>query len=559
MLDMMVDATVDTTDSPEIGPPPVSQFVDEDPLKIDLPLRAKKYENPEHSAFDPALSANLEHRRKRKDSIAAVDLNKPSRPDPSHGSLESTRSLKTGAKRKLCIREEEESIGVIEPATRTSPDNFLFTIVSVEEKARNRSVLQAEKPSSKSLQDLPVSKAVSQDCPANGRHDLATRKVLAPKSVNNSPRKAAKNLNLDEVKATKSAAPKMNPIRDRAKGKKPEPVAIETLTEPLLQALEVQPEPETPAGLDVFSPMSSQPSTAQAESRDTPPPSDIGSGTEAHRPSRRARASVSYAEPNLRDKMRRPTKELVDAVVREDKTYRGSSISLEDDGVTFNVKIKEEPESDDAWRRMPSGAAATMENSPLSNKGSAPETLPINIAGHRKRRESILAQNDEGPSKLGSRNAMASLLAEDRRAKGAARDKAGNGEGALAAPAPSFDIYEFKGSSPASEDALAKPKKEGFVASRFSRRISALPTDILSVEGGNSPGCENHNPIQGSMVGRRQSTLGIRNAASGVQIKKDNDKDRGLKRALSTNGMAETTSIGIRNDRASARRRSMML
>lgn len=34
----------------------------------------------------------------------------------------------------------------------------------------------------------------------------------------------------------------------------------------------------------------------------------------ASRPSRRQRAVVSYAEPNLRDKMRRPTSELIDAV-----------------------------------------------------------------------------------------------------------------------------------------------------------------------------------------------------------------------------------------------------
>lgn len=47
----------------------------------------------------------------------------------------------------------------------------------------------------------------------------------------------------------------------------------------------------------------------------------------ASRPSRRQRAVVSYAEPNLRDKMRRPTKELIDAV-GSDGSRRSSSFQL---------------------------------------------------------------------------------------------------------------------------------------------------------------------------------------------------------------------------------------
>lgn len=47
----------------------------------------------------------------------------------------------------------------------------------------------------------------------------------------------------------------------------------------------------------------------------------------ASRPSRRQRAVVSYAEPNLRDKMRRPTRELIDAV-GGDGSRRSSSFQL---------------------------------------------------------------------------------------------------------------------------------------------------------------------------------------------------------------------------------------
>lgn len=65
-----------------------------------------------------------------------------------------------------------------------------------------------------------------------------------------------------------------------------------------------------------LSPSSPEPlPSIDAPRGDTPPPVDITSKGETSRPSRRNRTAVSYAEPNLRDKMRRPTKELVDAVV----------------------------------------------------------------------------------------------------------------------------------------------------------------------------------------------------------------------------------------------------
>lgn len=53
----------------------------------------------------------------------------------------------------------------------------------------------------------------------------------------------------------------------------------------------------------------------------------------AIRPSRRRGAVVSYAEPNLRAKMRRPTKEMIDAVANQD-TRRSSSFQLLQDGLS---------------------------------------------------------------------------------------------------------------------------------------------------------------------------------------------------------------------------------
>ena len=92
-------------------------------------------------------------------------------------------------------------------------------------------------------------------------------------------------------------------------------------------------EPETPQSppLDLFSPTESDTVTSKGQSSvvvgrgDTPPPPDLGGASSSFgRSSRRARGSVSYAEPNLRDKMRRPGKELVDAVAVGSKPSSGT-------------------------------------------------------------------------------------------------------------------------------------------------------------------------------------------------------------------------------------------
>lgn len=93
--------------------------------------------------------------------------------------------------------------------------------------------------------------------------------------------------------------------------------------------------PTTPANLEVFSPTSTEPS----ESRTTAPPPEMQAMASVEdivsnpsRPSRRPRGAVSYAEPNLRDKMRRPTKELAPAVTETDRfRQRASSAKAEDD------------------------------------------------------------------------------------------------------------------------------------------------------------------------------------------------------------------------------------
>lgn len=554
---MVADAAVDTTDSPEIGPPPVSQFVDEDPVKIDLPTRPKKNEHEDLSELDPALSVNLEQRRKRRDSSSSLDSKRASKVQPAPVTKESAGPLKTGAKRKLSVRDDEEQETVTKPA-EFSLDDFKFTRVASEEKTRNKPMSQPERSGSRVARELAVARGAPRE-KQSATTAPTSRKALAPKSVNDSPKKDSKALIYGEVKAAKADILKANPMKERPREKKQEPISVKPPTDHPVQTVELQPEPETPAGLDLFSPSSSQPSTARNESRDTPPPPDLGPGSEGQRPSRRARAAVSYTEPSLRDKMRRPTKELVDAVVPNLNQSRASTIKIENDDLASSMRIKPEPEADDAWKRMPIASSATVENSPLSGKVAVPEALPSSIMTHRKRRESMLAEADLPQS--GSASAMAALLAGNRRLKAEAQERTLENESASSKASITHDIYDFRGSSPGqAEEAAAKPAKEGKPASRFSRRYSSIPRDVPPAYDSESSDPEGSRKSDLSKSSRRQSSLGLRSSSSAsTESSKEEEAEKILKKASSTIGMSDSGSSAARSDRISARRRSMML
>jgi hypothetical protein len=551
ILDIVADAEVDTTDSPEIGPPPVSQFVDEDPVKIDLPKRTQNEENEELLGLDPTLSMNLEQRRKRKDSTGSSESRRSTKVEIPHGVREAAGSLKTGAKRKLSVRDDDERDL---PAVPSSPDDFKYTRVANEEKAKNKALLQTEKTAGRITRELAVARGAPREKP--NITSATNRKVLAPKSVNDSPKKSSKTLIQDDGKSAKTEGLKLNLVKERPLERKPDSIHIQTSIEPTVKIAEVQPEPETPAAPDIFSPSSSQPSTTRAESRDTPPPPDLGLGTEGQRPSRRARGAVSYAEPNLRDKMRRPTKELVDAVLKDEKAQRGSIVKLEEEAPLTMVKIKAEPEADDDWQRMAAASSATVENSPLSSKAPISDTLPSSITTHRKRRESILTQGEADRSRSSSGSAIAALLAENRRAKAAAKEKAKENVATVTNAMSKLDIYEFRGSSPNPEDPTVKTIKEEKPNSRVSRRQYSVPRDGAPQSESEASDMEVPRNTEASTSRRRQSTLGLRTSSSNSESGKELEIDKTLKRANSTTGIADSAS---RNDRISARRRSMML
>lgn len=232
-----------------------------------------------------------------------------------------------------------------------------------------------------------------------------------------SPAKLSKIGSTDKVNGPKDDVEKRFPSRNRLKEKVSRPVPAPK--EPAhinISSIAAKIAPETPAPFshDLLSQVFSEPSAARPHSRDTPPPSDLQSdalnagvfGT-ADRATRRPRGSVSYAEPNLRDKMRRPTKDLVDAVGASDRPQHLATSKIEKNnagsdsasgkGVVQAMDVKEELDANasDLWQipsstqsqeqRRPRGMVEPA--SPLGNKSSIPPTeLPMSVITNRRRR-----------------------------------------------------------------------------------------------------------------------------------------------------------------------------
>ncbi|KAG9562756.1 hypothetical protein KCU71_g7758, partial [Aureobasidium melanogenum] len=310
--------------SPDIGPPPIVHFDNEDPIKFD-PLCAEndqpdyneqdEHPTSDHDSLPANLSVNLETRRKRKDS--RVQLRRSSLLPPDLDDDEQPQLTRTSAKRKLSMRDVEDEV-----EKRVVRDDFKFS---------RRSSLAADFMNTEPV-TAPAESLEDTETPAL----LPERKVLGNKSVNVSPRKLSRNTK-GKGDLKKEDAPLKPAVKatDRRKSKNPSAKSVTIATsepETIMRTIEIalpselpveeleDLAPKTPLP-EFFSPTPSEPSTARDEGRDTPPPSGLKSMSSgpaalngASRPSRRARAAVNYAEPNLVSKMRRPTAAKADAV-----------------------------------------------------------------------------------------------------------------------------------------------------------------------------------------------------------------------------------------------------
>jgi hypothetical protein len=266
----------------------------------------------------------------------------------------------------------------------------------------------------------------------------ADRKPLASKSTNDdisSPRKSSKPMAMDEVAVAKAELIKSKPVKERIKSKPKTNAATKVVSAPIT---EIAPPTATAAGANpatpvpepvLMSPNSPGPPSSENGSRgDTPPPADISLNGETSRASRRNRTTVSYAEPNLRDKMRRPTKELFDAVAGEGRYARRTSQC--DQPLSEGPKLKRESDVDarDSLRGIPPATESSAQE---------PGSIPASPLARKSSRDSgaaATATTERGRQK--SAQSRAALFATDLGMEADEND------------GDDVDLYEFTSSSP---------------------------------------------------------------------------------------------------------------
>ncbi|KAL9091680.1 MAG: hypothetical protein Q9165_004756 [Trypethelium subeluteriae] len=565
-----------TNESPDIGPPPVAHFECDDPIRFEP--RRNQIEQPNESDVDGisvALPPNLETRRKRRESntrfdskrIHVFDSSSPKdHTDRQLGTValdsQNTKpTLKAGAKRKLSVRDETGSMD--EAGPRPTEDFYYSRKISSESES-----LTADHDVSPKTVDKIEKRGELRQSGSGDRRVLGSSEYQSTvsdeefltvyvESANVSPRKSATVTANDKLKErTKTTQPKLLDPETEATSESLSAAPSQGDTNPTNISI---PPPKTPAATELLSPTSNAASTARADSRDTPPPGDLGSTTvpkhgdgAAARTARRARAQVSYAEPSLVSKMRRPNKDLTDAVASRERQQRNSKTgpgdkhnkSIEEKTKMRTVVVKKEDSCMD-WKRLSATANITI-SSPLGQKSS----------NAQEPAEPLAMRNSPGELSFGGETlpkdtATSALTAASRRR----RDRTA-GDNTYVSDAigemESLNIYDLNESSPANSAGVSTaPEATTDAALELTRRVSSMR------DGPN-------RSLSGKCASSKAEAAGVVQDSKSSSLRKATEIMAGHK-ALEKAGrleglekeMPERIEVG-RSMRA-ARRRSMML
>ncbi|PTB40042.1 uncharacterized protein TrAFT101_004913 [Trichoderma asperellum] len=473
------EADIDA-ESPELGPPPMSKYIEEDPVKIDSPSRlksVKENDEPSNSSkarkLEPPVALSLSkpdgnqsnvtsppkevEKEKEHNEWPVVAPRRGRPPNKPKNVVENApiEPLKAGSKRKFGARDDDEYVQPQRVTDENSISKMLGEKTLIRDKADGRSVSDFAKLRKKSMLDLSEN----------------IRKPLSAKSTNddiNSPKKNPKMKSsiADDIIAAKTnaakpkAAPGRPPKTTKLSSVKAETVPILT-AEPQRPSDDVHDSAAPIRESSLFSPSSPALATLLDGSRgDTPPPNDISSNGETSRPSRRNRMTISYAEPNLRVKMRRPTKELFDAVAGEGKYAR--RISNYDPALSESAKTQRQIEATDIPPESDKVPA-----SPLATKHLTTDILSGSVVTERRKRSSSIVPK---AMEVASDNSMDMENAESTNL-----DSSGLVEN---------DVYEFtSGSPPDEKEEVKQPKKRGRRRTTTSRQSTMMIDEDSEREG----------------------------------------------------------------------------
>lgn len=471
----------DSTNSPELGPPPTSHFIDEEAGNIDPPNPASPlFEEASPGRDAPAvclplvlrtdtqsqlatMSEKTLQRMKDRDAMSRAEEPKPNKTTTATTTLHKatpSQPIKTGLKRKYG-RED----GTNRQAQRGSDENQRPRTFA--EKASIR-----ERADGKTLKEMANIRKETREKP---EAVTIPRRPLSAKSTNDdvaSPRKKnSKRPVTDDVACTKVQLNKPH----EASGQRIEKV-LSVKMDPIAPQDSASATTRTVSGSDLgialheaalLSPNTPERLSNGRESRgDTPPPAHITSDGETSRPSRRNRPAVSYVEPNLRDKMRRPSKQLFDAVAGEGKYAR--RMSQCEPKTAERPEVKREPGSEYAPAKQPASQRDDPKPEPdsipqsplLERKGGASSELSSSFVTERRRRRSSVAPK--------SVNLNRSEPQHTEKPQDGTSDSGVADSGDL-------DVYDFTDSSPAldSEEGTGGKRPTSDRSSRTRRSTAA--------------------------------------------------------------------------------------
>ncbi|KAL1797458.1 hypothetical protein ACET3X_004064 [Alternaria dauci] len=508
--------------SPDIGPPPVARFEDEDPIGFDPSSAAEEQHEDAGDDGEPALSVNLETRKKRRESGPKLNIRRVSLFESLEEAEETAaKPLRTGAKRKFSVQEDEE-VG------QAKGDAFRFSRRNVPSGQGIEASSGESKPSS--LERLPVLSAK----PVN------TDPVLSPKKQRSSHQDKPEKPDKPDKPASKTRSrPRLNITRNTTPD-----LPLLPISEPIPTAsivLDSLP-PKTPAVDTILSPPSTEPSTQRPDNKDTPPPGDLSSVDQtgqAGRPGRRARPQVSYKEPSLNVKMRRPDAKLVDAVVD-----RRTSVETQHVPSTL---VKRDADGEISWKPVSivsqsRGEEEAEAGSPLrqkldrnqDSKASPASFEPEERSVTSKAISALITETSTAKRRVSSLNA--GFVSEPVTAKSIdlpLQDKDTIAVQSEPKEKDSLAVFDFTDSSPA--DPTTNPRtrvNELAKTARSARRHSAMPASSASTS------LEGHKAERERVEG----ALPLLHKRTGSGNVKSSSSTMSLGRSNSANGIAKGTS-----------------
>ncbi|OJD21115.1 hypothetical protein ACJ73_07547 [Blastomyces percursus] len=427
--------------SPEIISTPVPTIPNAVDSSVDEELSMIFGANENTIQPSPSIS-NLGARRRDRDSSLRNRTPRSKTMECKEQEFVPIHISKSGSKRKLSVRDDDEDLM---SQDLNNQDDFQYTRLTYT--SRNPDVEPEGTPT----------KANANKGESQRMERTTVRRALGPKSTNIKQRSSPTKKNAG-ARGWEKEIPKLNPKPPKNRSHDTIDKPIRTVHVPAVEqtkqdVVDIALGPEqtlAEENKDTASRLSTERASTNTletllEARDTPPLPTTG----ATRPSRRSRGSISYAEPNLRDKMRRPTKELLDAVSGDVRFRRSSKSDLD---------MAKERCSEESSHNFDVSSMAYNDScaSSLEGKENFMTELPSNVTADRKRRTLTTTKFDfvtvpeTGPST--SSVAISTLMVGSKRRSHRERDTA-----------ESFADYE--------QDVGA-----GSGSTRSSRRHSSNPT-----------------------------------------------------------------------------------